>query len=123
RTPDRHCLRQTRSVCARERKRRSNPWLRKRQDGLLRCARNDDRNAISATHRAHWRSVIRHFRTREAVGCASLTHPIHPPFCLTRFEPIGASPHIILDRGMTSPAPPRLHRECSGYFQEPYPCV
>jgi hypothetical protein len=38
----RHCLRQTRSVCARERKRRSNPFpFHMRLHGLLRFARND----------------------------------------------------------------------------------
>src|SRR5579863_4102490 len=35
-TPRRHCLRQTQSVCARERKRRSNPTSLPRQNGLLR---------------------------------------------------------------------------------------
>jgi len=39
----RHCLRQTRSVCARERERRSNPEISAWRDaGLLRCARNDE---------------------------------------------------------------------------------
>src|SRR2546427_9438737 len=38
---DRHCLRQTRSVCARKRKRRSNPSLPEGVYGLFRFARND----------------------------------------------------------------------------------
>ena len=43
----RHCLRQTQSVCARERQRRSNPFDRLWRYGLLRFARNDVGKATS----------------------------------------------------------------------------
>ena len=49
RKPHRHCLLQTRGVCARERKRRGNPDFSTALDCFA-CARNDDESA-SARHR------------------------------------------------------------------------
>src|SRR5712672_4185147 len=48
----RHCLRQTRSVCARERSDEAIQSFFARRDGLLRCARNDGEGVASDS----WRS-------------------------------------------------------------------
>src|SRR6266446_986409 len=51
-TLPRHCLRQTRSVCARERSDEAIHSFFARRDGLLRCARNDGEGVASDS----WRS-------------------------------------------------------------------
>jgi hypothetical protein len=63
----RHCLRQTRSVCARERMRRSNPLFLARQDGLLR----------GACHRARVRAT--RWLAMTAVNCLMNASAPHSP--------------------------------------------
>src|SRR6267378_1977557 len=53
----RHCLRQTRSVCARERSDEAIQSFFAQRDGLLRCARNDGEAWIALSRSLSWARI------------------------------------------------------------------